>query len=161
MTRRGPSLLKSALILAVLAFMAFAAVRLGDLFAPAAPPIYDGWQPGALETCPDLGAYVEPAKRSAAYCDANLAVWLSVAREGFDRRDPTHAPVVRTTLHEPSLERDRNGLVVVNASGLVRMVAVFELADGTVRAIGVLHPFGDPAPLIDTSRVVTMDYGYK
>lgn len=155
---RGPSPLKSALILAVLAFVAFAAVRLGapNLFAPAsfAPAIYDGWQPGALDTCPSLGPWVDPAKRSAAYCDANLAVWLSTAREGFDRRDPAHAPVVRATLHELA------GFIKYT-TGCCE-VAVFELGDGTVRAIGVWPPLESDsrgAPFTDYSRVVTMDYG--
>ena len=148
---RGPSPLKSALIVAILVFVAFAAVRLGfpaNLFGPA---IYDGWKVGELETCPpgpiltsDPDAY---AVGRPWDCDASLAVWLSAARDGFDRRDPSHAPVVRATLHSIASS-------VVSAGGLGYRVVVFELGDGTVRAIGVSHVNIDYQ-----SPIVTNDFG--
>ena len=149
LTRRGPGPLKSALILAVLAFVAFAAVRLGApiLFPPA---IYDGWAVGALITCPV--PYVDPAKPpSTAYCDTSLAVWLSAAREGFDRRDPGHAAVVRATLHSEAITHFPAPVGCCD-------VVVFELADGTVRAIGVKNWIGDDG-IIDYNRAAAFDYG--
>jgi len=135
MTRRGPSPLKSALIFAILVFVAVAAVLLGGPGFPANlfAPTYDGWKVGALETCPAPNFDPEKGETqpTAVDCEASLAMWLSAARDGFDRRDPGHEPVVRATLHH-------------NASDVRILcnwfeVAVFELVDGTVRAIGVGH----------------------
>jgi hypothetical protein len=113
----------------------------------AIAPIYDGWQVGGLDTCPEpnFDAFKGERQPSTWDCDASLALWLKAASEGVDRRDPGHAPVVRATLH-------------YNASNVTRLsnwfeVAVFELADGTVRAIGVGH-FG-----VDYAHISTHDYG--
>jgi hypothetical protein len=146
---RAPSPIKSGLIVAILMFVAFAAVHLGfpaNLFSPT---MYDGWKVGALETCP---AGPIPTSRPAVGqpslwdCDASLAVWLSAARDGFDRRDPSHAPVVRATLHRIASNEV--------SAGFFREVVVFELADGSVRAIGVSHISVDYA-----SPVTAIDYG--
>ena len=92
---------------------------------------YDGWTVGALEPCPPPNVPNFESYPQAWDCDASLAVWLTAAREGFDRRDPDHAPVVRTTLHHYA----GNAKFLSNCC----LVAAFELADGTKRAIGVAH----------------------
>ena len=144
--RHGPSRLRyAALILAVLVFVAFAVVFLGvpNLFAPT----YDGWRVGALNTCPEPNFdFTSGDSQPRSWdCDATLALWLSTAREGFDRRDPGHAPVLRASLHY-------NGSNKKFLSNPLQ-VAVFELADGTVRAIGVGH-FG-----VNHAHLSTGDYG--
>jgi len=122
---------------------AAAALAACSLFSPA----YDGWTVGDLETCPppNFNPARGEAQPSTWDCDASLEVWLSAAKEGFDRRDPSHAPVVRTTLHEYA----GNATFLSNCC----LVAVFELSDGTTRAIGVTH-LG-----VEYSRVAAVDYG--
>ena len=137
----GPSPLKSALIFAILVFVAFAAVRLGFPANFSGPAILDGWEVGELETCPE--APIHPPVGQLGGCDANLAVWLGAARDGFDRHDPSHAPVVRATLHRIAWTHG------VSAGGLGYRVVVLELGDGTVRAIYVSHTSIDPqSPIV-------------
>jgi hypothetical protein len=108
-------------------------------------PMYDGWKVGGLEGCPEPDFDVTVGRPATWDCAASLAVWLAAAREGFDRRDPGHAPVVRTTLRE----------YVGDARFLSNccLVAVFDLADGSIRAIGVAH-LG-----VDYSRVAVVPDG--
>ena len=103
---------------------------------------YDGWRIGALETCPPYPA--EPTapgtELTTSECEDNLAHWLAVGRDGFDRRDPNHEPIVRATLHD----LDTKTFHSARCCG----IAVFELADGSIRAIGinlVVFPFGNPS----------------
>jgi hypothetical protein len=92
---------------------------------------YDGWRVGALETCPLYPTLPSPpsTELSNSECEANLAAWLGVGRDGFDRRDPNHAPIVRATLHDLDTSTFH--------SARCCEVAVFELADGSIRAIGI------------------------
>jgi hypothetical protein len=92
---------------------------------------YDGWTVGALEACPPPNVPMFDDYPAAWDCDASLAVWLTAAREGFDRRDPDHPPVVQSALHHYA----GNAKFLSNCC----LVAVFELADGSKRAIGVAH----------------------
>jgi hypothetical protein len=132
-----------------LALVAVAATKLGDygvdfpanLFAPT----YDGWRVGPLDTCPMPNFDPAVEQPTAWDCDASLEVWLAAAREGFDRRDPGHSAVVRTTLHQ----NGSNARVLCNWYE----VAVFELTDGTTRAIGVGHF------CTDYEHISTHDYG--
>ena len=133
---------------AILVFLAFAFVYIRlDALPNLVAPTYDGWRVGSLETCPtpNFDPANDESQPTAWDCDASLAVWLSAAREGFDRRDPTHAPVARATLHHSA----RSTKNLANCCE----VAVFELTEGTVRAIGVAH-LG-----VLYSRVSTVDYG--
>jgi len=145
--RRGPSLRKSALILAILVFVAAAALVLGGPGCPASlsTPTVDGWKVGALDTCPMPNFDIVKGEPSPRDCDATLALWLTTAREAFDARNPDHASVVRASLH-------------FNGSSLHYLspppeVAVFDLADGTVRAIGVGHAG------VDYTRLLAGGYG--
>jgi len=146
-TGRGPSPLKSARILAILVFVAVAAVLLGGFRANLFAQTYDGWTVGAVDSCPepDFDPAMGENQPSAWDCEATLALWLSRAREAFDRRDPDHAPVVRASLHY-------NGSNKTFLSTPLE-VALFELTDRTVRAIGVGH-FG-----VDYAHISTGDYG--
>jgi hypothetical protein len=81
----------------------------------------DGWHVGPETSCDAV---------------ARCADLLVVAGEGLDRRDPGHAAVVKVTLHDEGPEVDATGGRVVR-SGPCCDVALFELADGTVKAIGV------------------------
>jgi len=142
---RGP--LAWVVILA-LAVVAFAAVVLAGprYLANLVAPTYDGWKVGGIDTCPapNFDPAVEP-QPTAWDCDDSLAVWLAAGRDGFDRRDPTHPPVGRATLHYSATSK-------VNLANCCEIV-VFELADGSVRAIGVAH-FG-----VLYTRVTAIDYG--
>jgi len=83
--------------------------------------VVDGWHVGpeascdAVARCPDL---------------------LVTASGGLDRRDPGHAAVVKITLHDEGPVVDATGGRVIHSGACCR-VALFELADGSVKAIGV------------------------
>jgi hypothetical protein len=92
----------------------------------AGDPVVDGWPIGSEtncsieDRCPEL---------------------LTTAQVGFDRRSPGHPAVVAVTLHlEGRLAGSDSGEVLYTRSGSCCWVARFELADGTVRAIGVGYP---------------------
>jgi hypothetical protein len=95
--------------------------------AKSAPdPVVDGWPIGPPVDC-------------AAAIDC--AAWLAVAQGRLDGRDPGHAEVVKAILHnEGTLVAPDGGLQIFTRSGGCCSVAVFELADGTVAAIGVGMP---------------------
>lgn len=107
---------------------------------------YDGWTAGDLDTCPmpNWNPAIEQQPR-AWDCAATLARWLGEARVGFDRRDPGHAPVMRASLHQYA-----GGARYLSSAP---EVAVFELADGSVRAIGVGHVG------VDFQHLSVVDYG--
>ena len=94
--------------------------------ARSAPdPVVDGWPIGP------------PADCASTPCEE----WLAVAQARLDVRDPGHAEVVKATLHsEGALVAPEGGLQVFARSGGCCAVAVFELADGTVEALGVGTP---------------------
>jgi hypothetical protein len=123
--------------------MAAAALAACSVFAPT----YDGWTVGDLETCPEPNFdFLKGENQPSTWdCAASLAMWLKAAGDGFDRRDPGHAPVTRASLHEYA----GHAQFLSNCC----LVAVFELADGSVRAIGAAH-LG-----VVYSRVSTVDYG--
>jgi hypothetical protein len=130
-------------------FVGFAAVLLGGPGFPANlfASTYDGWTAGAVDSCPepDFDPAMGENQPSAWDCDATLALWLTKAREAFDQRDPAHALVLRASLHY-------NGSNKRFLSNPLE-VAVFELTDHTVHAIGVGH-FG-----VDYAHLSTGDYG--
>jgi hypothetical protein len=120
------------------------AAALAACFGPT--HTHDGWTAGDLDTCPmpswDPAIEQQP---SAWDCAASLANWLREARAGIDSRDPGHAPVMRASLHQYA----GGARYLSNAPE----VAVFELADGTVRAIGVGHVG------VDFQHLTVVDYG--
>jgi hypothetical protein len=88
-------------------------------------PVVDGWPIGP------------PADCATTPCQA----WLAVAQARLAVRDPGHAEIVKATLHtEGTLVAPDGGLQVFARSGGCCAVAVFELADGTVEALGVGTP---------------------
>ena len=98
----------------------------------------DGWPIGsessciASERCPEL---------------------LATARTGLDDRDPGHAAVVKVELHTEGVTVDADGNVILTTrSGGCCSVARFELADGSVKAIGVGFPGVSTTPM-------AFDYG--
>ena len=98
------------------------------------PAIADGWEIGDRVDC-----------SSNPECDE----FVPAAIAGFDRRDPGHLPIVSVALHH----RGKPGSMVLNVcSGGCPVVAVFRLADGSVRAIGVGTPGIETVPVI-------FDYG--
>ena len=130
----------------VVVLVAFVYVWQTGLVNPFAPT-HDGWTAGDLDTCPEPNFDPQKGEEQPSLwdCEATLAQWLTAARAAFDQRDPDHAPIRRVTLH-------------YNASNKKFLstpleVAVFELADGTVRAIGVGH-FG-----VDFAHISTGDFG--
>jgi len=140
--RRGHGLLRAAVVVAALLVAAYALTVPGglNLFAP----VYDGWKVGSLDTCPTPNFDPAVSQPVTWDCDASLATWLDAARERLDIRDPAHAPVVRGTLHQTATSKPVHYCCEI---------AVFELGDGSVRAIGVAH-IG-----VDYQHVAAFDYG--
>ena len=91
----------------------------------------DGWSVGARVAC----------DASTPDCD----VLFPLAVESFEKRDPGHPPIVSTTLHKEGFyPNERNELVRIFRSAVGIWVVVFELADGSQRAIGAGNALGDP-----------------
>jgi len=71
--------------------------------------------------------------------------FLATARAGLDLRDPGHPAVVNATLHAEGKTFDSNGnRVLFTGSGALYGVVRFELADGSVQAIGIGAAGPDP-----------------
>lgn len=119
---------------ATLIILALAVVSCGLLRA-APDPMVDGWP---------IGAEIDCTSR------ADCAALLDLARSGLDRREPGHAAVMRVTLHvEGTLVDPATGdRILLTRSGGAPSVAVFELGDGTVTAIGVGYPGVSREPMV-------------
>ena len=130
-----------------------AAMLLGGCAGLLENALIDGWPVGQEETCPEPNA--PPGQLPEHWdCQAALALWLTTASEGFDRRDPGHPVIIRASLHDEGAMRDAAGnQVLMTRSGGAPRVAVFELADGSVRAIGITHPG------VDTEHLLVIDHG--
>jgi hypothetical protein len=130
----APSLAAVAAVL--LAAVLLAATLLGCGLARATPsPVIDGWPVGPAlgctpdDRCPEL---------------------LAAARAGFEERDPGHPAIEAMVLHREGTEVDpTTGATILRArSGGPVHVAVFTLADGTVRALGVGFPGISREPVV-------------
>lgn len=100
---------------------------------PVGDPVVDTWPVGPELDCAADG-----------HCPALLAT----ARIGFDRRNPGHPAVVRVVLHrEGTTVNDKGERILVTRSGSCCVVARFELADGSVAAIGVGYPGVSKIPI--------------
>lgn len=90
-------------------------------------PVVDGWPVGDPLDC------TTPRAR----CPELLAE----ATAGLGRRELGHAPIVRATLHIEGVVLDDDGNQILwTRSGACCNVALFELEDGSVHAIGVGYP---------------------
>jgi hypothetical protein len=117
--------------LALIAIAAAACARAGD-------PVVDGWPIGPQRDC-------------ERHDDCHALLVLATA--ALDRRDPGHAAIVNVTLHNEGAIVDASGnTILMTRSGACCSVARFELADGTVRAIGVGYPGVSKEP-------IALDYG--
>ena len=89
-------------------------------------PVIDTWPIG------------EPIECVGVRCEEEIRVALA----GLDTRDPGHAAVVSTRLHNEGSLRDpaTGNQVLMTRSGACCHVLVAQLADGTTRAIGVGYP---------------------
>ncbi len=106
----------------LLALITTFAVTVAACAKSSPDPVVDGWPIGA------------PADCAMTPCGA----WLAVAQARLDVRDPGHAEVVKATLHnEGTLVAPEGGLQIFTRSGGCCDVAMFELANGTVKALGV------------------------
>jgi len=88
-------------------------------------PMVDGWPIGPQTN--DCGE--DPCSRL-----------VDAATAGFDRLHPGHAVIVRASLHEEGRVVDASGAQVLVMRSGIAWVVRFELADGSVRAIGVGYP---------------------
>jgi hypothetical protein len=105
----------------------------------AAPdPIVDGWPIREPMSC-------VPEERCAEL--------LELAARRLDRRDQDRAAVVEAVMHYEGMILDDHGSWLNTHTGRV-YVARFELADGSVRAIGVGFPGVSDTP-------IAYDYGYR
>jgi hypothetical protein len=101
-------------------------------------PVVNGWPIGSDVPCS---------------AEARCLVLLATATAGLDLRDPGHPPVVASTLHREGATFDANGnRLLYTSSGALYVVVRFELADGSVMAIGVGAAGPDPT-------VRAFDYG--
>lgn len=105
---------------AVTALAVLAAIVIGC----STPSVIDGWPIGAPVGC--------SAQRSPS-CEA----LIRAASAGFDYRDRGHAPVRGVTIHEEGTTKDALGNPIQHVRTSTIYVAVFALADGSARAIGV------------------------
>ena len=108
---------------------------------PAIPAdgVIDGWPVAAKAKDGCASDHVTGAEQGGC------AQRLSLAVAGLDRRDPGHASVVRIVMYEEA--------PVFARSGGRPEVAVIELDDGTIRAIGVGTAGGI------SRRMQAFDYG--
>jgi hypothetical protein len=80
--------------------------------------------------------------------DRQCPALIATARTGFDRRDPGHPAVIRVVLHREGTTVNAKGEhILVTRSGSCCVVARFELADGSVAAIGVGFPGVSTLPI--------------
>jgi hypothetical protein len=121
------------LLALALAILALTVVACGLLREPA-DAVIDGWTVGT----------------EVSFFDSERELLLGLARDHLDRRDRGHAPVVRATLHiEGGLIDPATGQQILRTrSGGAPRIAVFELADGTVTAIGVGYPGISREPVV-------------
>ena len=119
---------------ACLALLALGVLACGLLREPP-DPVIDGWPVGDKVDCnerPD--------------CD----VLLRLARGRLDQRDPAHSAVARVTLYDEGTPTDpvSGDRILLTRSGGAPSIAVFELEDGTVTAIGVGYPGISREPMV-------------
>lgn len=101
-------------------------------------PVVDGWPIGRELSCD---------------ADARCPELLATANDALDQRDLGHAAVVKVTLHAEGTIMDANGSRILQTrSGGCCAVALFELADASVKAIGVGAVGVDPT-------IRAFDYG--
>ena len=66
---------------------------------------------------------------------------MAAATAGLARREPGHAPIRRATLHIEGTVLDEHGNQILwTRSGACCNVALYELEDGSVHAMGVGYP---------------------
>jgi hypothetical protein len=93
-------------------------------------PVVDGWPIGPEVSCT---------------AEARCAELIAIAVAALDLRDRGHAAVVRAVLHADGKTFDPKGnQLLYTSSGRSYGVVRFELADGSVRAIGLGGAGGDP-----------------
>jgi hypothetical protein len=103
--------------------------------------VIDGWLVGPLTVCQDRVVHDE---NDVEIRRGRCVDLVAAAAKALDHRDPGHPAVVAMQLHQ----RQRPP----NTGGGLQYVAVYSLADGSVRAIGVGWPGVATTPL-------TIDYG--
>ncbi|MEO8468612.1 MAG: hypothetical protein ABI573_02965 [Chloroflexota bacterium] len=92
---------------------------------PASDPVVDGWAIGSVSSCS---------------VDVPCDLLIDVATKALDNYDRGHAAIVRVTIHDEGHVADALGrTILMTRSGGAIWVARFELADRSVRAIGVGH----------------------
>jgi hypothetical protein len=102
--------------------------------------VIDGWLVGPLTTCQDRVVTADNVEVARGRCVDLVAA----SAKALDDRDPGHPAVVGMQLHERRWPP--------NTAGGLQYVAVYTLADGSVRAIGVGWPGVATTPY-------TIDYG--
>jgi hypothetical protein len=116
--------------------------------------VINGWPIGDEETCPSPNLPLGAQAPEHWDCQAALSQWLTTATDAFNERSPAHAAYVRVTLHREGALRDAAGnQVLMTRSGGCCHVVVFELADGSVHALGIGHVG------IDTANLTIVDEG--
>lgn len=114
------------------AIVALATVLVGC--GSGADRVVDGWPIGAeLDCSTELIGRVPKVP-----CDVQFRTFIRAATDAIDRRDPGHPAIVRVTLHQQSTTAvDAFGHEITRTTTGTIHVARFDLADGSVRAIGI------------------------
>jgi len=116
-------------VILLLAFFAAACAE-----RPQADPVIDTWPVGGPVTCEERCL---PA--------------IEAATDALAAREPGHPAIARVTLHAFGRQVDAEGRILIQMTSGSRWVAVFELEDDSVRAIGVGYPGVSREP-------IAMDY---
>jgi hypothetical protein len=127
-----------AVVIGLLAIFVAGCDALG--LGPDSGSVIDGWLVGPPTACQDAVVYANDVEVARGRCVDLVAT----AGKALDRRDPGHPIVVAMQL--------RQRLSPPNTAGGLQYVAVYTLADGAVRAIGVGWPGVATTPY-------TIDYG--
>ena len=144
MKRRLTSRFRRPLLFVILAAAAVAIAGCGPSGAAVVTEnsVVNGWSIGTEWTCtPKTGC----------------AELIQAATEELAARDPGHLPIARATVHGEGLYPNRDGdlgRIIRSGGGGFLGVVLFEMADGSYRAIGV----GRLPPHLN-SRPRTYDFG--
>ena len=90
---------------------------------PRSDPVIDTWPVGGPATCEERCL---PA--------------IEAATDALAAREPGHPGITGVTLHAFGQQVDAEGRILIRSGSGTIWVAVFELEDGSVRAIGVGYP---------------------
>jgi len=79
-----------------------------------------------------------PVGPPAACEPLRCETWTAIGETALDQREPRHPPVVRSHVHTEDLANQFVVAPVASTRSLAYVIVVFDLEDGTHRAVGVV-----------------------